>query len=316
MSIIQILTPVFTMAAMAAAGFVTSRFIEITAETRRFISFTAINFALPAVVVSSIFQLGFNRETWISFAAVYTSSLCFTLFGMLAGYLAGKGFGYGEMEARQLAIVSGCGNTGFVGIPLIALLFGPEAGSYAAVYDAGTMTSVFTVGILLLRPEKFSFRQLKAILNTPFITLLSAVLLAALGVALPVMLLETADMLSGLAAPLALILIGLLIPTISKADWKRVQNGYKRFMAAALVIKVLLLPAIACAAVWLLPFPESLGQIVIVQASMPTFTLAAVLFERYIIGGAKQFGIVALICTTAFSLLMLPVTVWVAQAIS
>ncbi|MFC7322554.1 AEC family transporter [Halobacillus campisalis] len=316
MSIINIMTPVFMMVAMVGVGLVTSKMIDVTPETRRFISFIAINFALPAVVAYSIFQLEFNSETWIAFGTIYICSLVLTFIGMLTGYTMGRAFGYKDIEARQLAIVAGCGNTGFLGIPLVSILFGSEAGSYAAVYDAGTMTSVFTIGILLLKPGRFSFKQLSAILNTPFITLAASVTLAAIGIVLPVMLLETADMLSGLAAPLAMILIGLLIPTITSSNWKMVKEGYKRFIGAAVVIKVLLVPGVACLAVWLLPFPELLGKIIIVQASMPTFTLATVLFERYVRGASRQLGIVAIIVTTIISLLMLPLTIFIAQHIS
>ncbi|WP_091612779.1 AEC family transporter [Marinococcus luteus] len=316
MSIIDIITPVFMMAVMVVIGLVTSKMIDVSVETRRFISFVAINFALPAVVVYSIFQLDFNSSTWASFAMVYACALGLTWTGMALGYSIGRSFHYTDMEARQLAIVSGCGNTGFIGIPLITILFGTEAGSYAAVYDAGTMTSVFTIGILLLKPGRFSFRQLTAILNTPFLSLVCSVLLASAGIMLPMIFLETVNTISGLAAPLAMILIGLLIPTITSANWKMVKTGYKRFMGTAILVKVFTVPAAACLLVWLLPIPALLAKIIIVQASMPTFTLATVLFERYIHGGSKQLGIVALIATTVLSLLLLPLTVFIAQHIT
>ncbi|WP_298787422.1 AEC family transporter [uncultured Marinococcus sp.] len=316
MSIIDIITPVFMMTVLIAIGVITSKVIDVSVETRRFISFVAINFALPAVIMYSIFQLEFNSSTWSSFAMIYACALGLTWTGMAVGYGVGRFFHYTDIEARQLAIVAGCSNSGFIGIPLITILFGPEAGSYAAVYDAGTTTSVFTIGILLLKPGRFSFKQLTSILNTPFLTLVCSVLLASAGLVLPMIFLETVNTISGLAAPLAMILIGLLIPTITSANWKMVKTGYKRFIGSAVIVKVLAVPAVACLLVWLLPIPEILGKIIIVQSSMPTITLAAVLFERYVHGRSNQLGIVALIATTIFSLLMLPLTVFIAQQIA
>ena len=65
-------------------------------------------------------------------------------------------FGFRSLKARKMAILAGIGNTGFIGIPLCAQIFGPTGGLLAAIFDAGLDVVVFTLVIMFLQQgEKF-----------------------------------------------------------------------------------------------------------------------------------------------------------------
>lgn len=307
---LQLMTPVFVMATIVLVGFFITKKMDISIQTRKFLSFTVINFALPAVIANSIFQTPLDREMWNNFAVIYIFGLILSSIGMAAGYFAAKSMGYDSSSRRQLAILAGCGNTGFIGIPVAYMIFGSTIGVYAAIYDASTMTLVFTVGVLLLKGERFSFKQLHSLVNAPFITLFVSLLIVSTGVEIPMYFTELAATLAGISAPLAMIYLGLLIPTIPSSSYKAVRDAYKRFIGAAVFIKVLLLPAMAFTALLFLPIEGELAYIIVIQASMPTFILAIVLFERYLGDGSQNLGITAILLSSLLSLLVLPLAIF------
>uniref|UniRef100_UPI00036FA519 AEC family transporter n=1 Tax=Salsuginibacillus kocurii TaxID=427078 RepID=UPI00036FA519 len=158
----EMIQPVLVMATIVVLGYLVTLRVQVTGEVKQFIAFVVINFALPAVVVNSIFQAEFDAEMWRQLILVFLIGLMLNIVGVGTGYISGKLLKYTEEEARQLAVLAGLGNTGFIGIPLTVMIFGSEAGVFAAIYDATTVLTVFTLGIVLLQQGSFRFGQLKS----------------------------------------------------------------------------------------------------------------------------------------------------------
>ncbi|MFA1820109.1 hypothetical protein ACDX78_07965 [Virgibacillus oceani] len=78
-------------------------------------------------------------------------------------------------------------------------------------------------------------------------------------------------------------------------------------MATSTIIKVLFLPFIAFFALHLIEMDSTIGKIIILQAGMPTFLLATVLFSRYT--KSDDLGVVNIIITSAISLLSIPLLI-------
>ncbi|WP_100397981.1 AEC family transporter [Bacillus sp. FJAT-44742] len=307
MSFIGILNPIMILAVMVIIGYIISKNVEVTSQVRHFISFTVINVALPSVVIQSIFQSEITSSLLFNFSIIFICAIVLNATGMAVGYYTGKICKYTEVESRQMAIMAGCGNTGFMGIPLAHMLLGPTAAAYAAIYDAGTMFTVFTIGIMLLQRGRFSISTFKSMLNMPLITLVVSLSIATFGYGIFPFIFELSAMLSSLAAPLAMIYIGLLIPTISKERWDKVKKGYKSFIASSTLIKTFLMPLTALTGLLFLPIDNTLGMVIVIQAAMPTFLLASVLFGRY--NGSEDLGVVGVIVSVIFSLLALPIII-------
>jgi hypothetical protein len=306
-NIIEIVQPIFVLAMIVGIGFFISKKVEVTKETRQFITFTVINIAIPCVIIQSIFQSEIDRSMWMNFGIIFLCGLILNLTGLLFGYITGRSFKYSIPESKQMAILSGCGNTAFFGIPIAYMLFGSTAGLYASIYDTATVFTVFTAGITLLSGGKFSFANFKHFINTPIITLVISLSIAYNGIGIPPLVFELSSLLSSLAAPLAMIYTGMLFQEITAEKWLKVKNSYVPYMASSTAIKLLVLPILAFMIVYIIKIEASIGGIIILQAGMPTFLVAAVLFSRYT--QSEDQGVVNIIITTSLSLITIPLLI-------
>jgi malate permease and related proteins len=296
--------PILVMALIGLLGFLLAGRIELTSSVRLFIIFIVVNIALPSMIFSSIISRDITSDLLQDLAVIYTTSLTLNLTGIFFGYLFGRLAGYGDLERKQLAVLCGCGNTGFIGIPLAVMMYGSSAAVYAAIYDAASITTAFTLGIFLLSRKRFKLSQMKAMLNPPFVTLLITMPAAGLGLAVPAILLESTFMLAGLAGPLAMIYIGMLARQLRLPDLRWLGRKYFVFLLILVFVKLLTLPVAAAMVTPFLPVSEEVRGLIIIQAGMPSFTLATVLIAKY--GGNEKLGMSAVVLTTFFSIATLP----------
>lgn len=288
-------------------GFIISKKVDVTKQTREFISFTIINIAIPSVIFQSIFQTEINQRMWYNLVLIFSFGLFLSFMGLTLGYIFGRYFKYSISESKQMAMLSACGNTSFYGIPISFMLFGSTAGLYASIYDATTVLTIFTVGIILLKGEKFSLSNLRNVINVPLITLVGSLCIAYTGMQLPSLMMELTSLLSNLAAPLAMMYIGMLFQEVSSEKWRKIKKDYVSYMFFSTTIKLLLLPLIAFILLFTLSIDSEIGRVIILQAGMPTFLLATILFSRYTKSG--DLGLFNILITSTVSIFSIPILI-------
>src|SRR5699024_4545303 len=125
----------------------------------------------------------------------------------------------------ETAILSGLGNTGFIGIQLCAVLFGPEGALFASIFDSSVDLVAWSFVVTLLNSkDKFSFKSLKEIINVPFIAIILGLFLASIGYKPPFFIGETIDYLAAFVIPLAMFYIGGLIGSMKKGEIDRTRR--------------------------------------------------------------------------------------------
>jgi malate permease and related proteins len=129
--------------------------------------------------------------------------------------------------------------------------------------------------------------------------------LAGLGDSLPKPAAVTIDALAQCAIPLGLVLIGAtVVPYFDRIGslWdRRVLGGA---LALRLALRLALLPALFVAAALVLPLPETLKAIIIIQAAMPA-GIFPLLLARYF-GGQPLVAAQVIIGTTALGIFVIP----------
>jgi len=122
-------------------------------------------------------------------------------------------------ERAALALGAGFGNTGFVGIPLAQLVFGPPGVTLAVLYDrlaylvpATSVTAAMARTHGLCSPSASRRAKLRALfLNPPLLACCAAIVLRAAGVSVPG--LDGAGSLAAaLVGPTGFLLLGLSVP--------------------------------------------------------------------------------------------------------
>ncbi|MCF3942590.1 AEC family transporter [Oceanobacillus alkalisoli] len=302
MTIIAIIKPILILGVIGLIGFLTSLRVEVTKESKNLLASIVLNIALPAVIIQSIFQSTITKEDWINFSYVVFIALLLNGTGITIGYfICRKLVHLSVSNSKKVAVLSGCGNTAFMGIPVVSMFLGTSSGLYASIYDLGTVLTVFTVGVMLLQSSKFTFKQLKSVLNAPFITIVISLSLVSLNIGLPDFLLELSAMLAAVAAPLSMLYIGMLF---TKEKLSLLRSQYKKLIFTATFVKTFFLPAVALIIIIFLPLSITLKQVIALQAGMPSFLTASVLFEKYT--GSEGVGTITIMFTAMLSLITLP----------
>jgi predicted permease len=300
-----VVSSIAMMAAMILIGSLLARKLPFTMERRQLLIAIIINIAMPCIILNGVFQSDIDNRFLTLVFLIFLSSIAINCFGVFLGWLAARSLRISPEKTREMALLSGLGNTGFIGIPLCAALFGPKGALLAAIFDAGLDFTIWTLGVMMLQEKKrFTFQSLKELLNIPMIAIFAGLLIAALHISPPSSIARLTETLANLASPLAMIYIGMLIPSILKKKKAALHQ-----ISMPLIMKLLIFPMATAVLLHFLALPLEVTQIILVQSTMPTLTLASILFARY--SGDEEYGATMTVFSTLLSIPTIPLVTMV-----
>jgi len=301
MDIQVVVSTIIVMGIMIAIGALFAMRVTVTKEVKYVLILLILNVAVPAVILNGIFSVEMTGETLALAGQIFGISVLYHIVALLIVGAFAKLCRFKSTFALKMTILGALGNTGFIGIPLAATIFGGAGGFLAAIFDAGLSVTVYTVVIYLLQAEgKFRFKQLKAIVNIPVIAIILGIGVAVTGFEPPQMVIQLTSMLAGLAAPMAMLYVGMLLPPLLK-------NQRKIFFPELwfpLSFRLLVLPLSMMLILSLFSFEGWIGQLIVLQTAMPTAMVVAVLFSRYT--AEEDTAVVTIFSSTLLSLLTIP----------
>jgi len=230
------------------------------------ISFIVLYLFAPALIFSSFKKVNLTFE---SFSQIAFTALFVFAFSYLLAVAAEKAFLKEKNPAFELSAT--VMNAGYLGIPLIYLMFGEEALAYAITFMVVMAIYHFTLGILILKGREFR-EGIKAVLKIP---LIYAALLAFFlkGVPLPSGIEKILNLTGDATMPLMLVSIGISLSKISVEEFREAFIAtLVRFFGGTVG---------ALIAVSLLGAPLLLKKVLIVQSSLPSAILNYVLCEEF-----------------------------------
>lgn len=234
---------------------------------------------LPALALIHIPPL---QLKWDLVLAPSSAWFTFLLSWIIFAFLGAKA-GWDKQTIGCLILVSGLGNTSFLGFPILELLYGKEALPTAFLIDqGGSFLLVSTLGVYIgsrygnggsTVPQVLK----KIVLFPPFLFLLGALLMSYFRFSLPEMLLPWLQGIGKSMAPIAMAVIGLTL----SIDSKWTQN---KFLWYGLGYRLLLAPA----CVWLLyglilPSDSLMLKVFVLESGMAPMITGALL--------AMEFGL-------------------------
>lgn len=224
--------------------------------------------SLPALVLHVVPRLHWQHELMLLVIVSWaTLLLAAGAVVVLARVLA-----LPRQVTGALLVCAPLGNTSFLGAPLIAALRGPDALQYAIIYDQlGSFLALSTYALLVIarfaggEPPSLGTMLGRVASFPPFVALALALLSPPLPEALDAALARVGDTLSPLAMFAAGMRLNLRLPTERAA------------LAAGLSIKMMLVPA--CAFLIVRGWGEDglIGDVAVLEASMPPMLSAAAL---------------------------------------
>ena len=265
----------------------------------------------PFLMISSLLSKTFEPSMLLDFAWI----LLFAVLLQLLVYFAAKLFFVKEKDMAAKRACEACsylGNVGFMGIPVMQMLFpeNPEMILYTVVYNIAFNAMTWTLGVFAVTGERKFVKPLKVLLNPPTIAVIIALPLFFCNVAVPEQVMTPIRYLGDMTLPLSMIILGLRL-----ADMRLISlvNDWKVYMVA--FVKLVVSPLLCLGVLVLCGLFMPIGRTVIIAlyiiAAMPTASSALNFAEMY--GGAKETAAAATLMNTIICIATIPILMLLTQ---
>lgn len=260
--------------------------------------------AIPAMIFKAISQAPLSQQMNGLLVALM-------LLTALAGYFtaAGIGAGVGLRYDRRGTFIqcAGHGNLGYIGLAVAFYYLGDEGLSRAGVGTGFLMILQNLLSMVVLQfyaktdgEKRYQKRLIiKVVANPVILSAMAGLLFSSLGLSAPIIVLRSLEILSGMALPMALLLIGATL------SFDLIRK-YLTFVLAVAMIKLALMPAMGFLLFEIFRIPVSVYMPVLILLASPTATVAYVMSKE--MGGDPDAAVAAISFVTLMSAVSF--TVW------
>lgn len=306
MSFASVFAQMIVMFLGMAAGYLARKCHLMDDEFDRGLSELVLGITLPSMIVASVFgsdQLP-DAATILFIFAVSTAAfvVMFAIAAVVPHLIRAPKKDFGVY--RYMVVF---GNIGFLGMPVVASVFGDGAVLYVAIANIPFNLFVFTVGIMLIAGNQGGTLKEKAVsalqsLRTPAtIACFVAVALALLGVSDGGVVGEALDVIGGMTTPAAMLIIG---SSMAKMPLRRMLGNPRAYAVAAVRVGLVPLCLLAAFGPFLTDQTLLLGILVITNG-MPVATNGTLFCIRY--GGNLEAMTQTTFISTVLSLASIPI---------
>lgn len=169
------------------------------------------------------------------------------------------------------------GNAGFIGIPLVTAVFGPEAAFYVVSFSTFANLLQWTYGIVIISGKKETMNLRMVFVNPVFISMVIGIALFVLQPTLPTVVTGTIGYIADGNTVLAMIILGYYL---SKVQLRGLFADIRLYLFSAL--RLLVVPAVTILV--FLPFPFARGEITLITliaAATPIASSTAIFAQKF-----------------------------------
>lgn len=262
----------------------------------------AISLFYPLLVFDQLtknFSFEANPRWWIYPLMFFAIAAVGSILSVILIYFY-KGFKF-KKEFLALVMFQNCGYTPLL---LVSALF--TGGALSQMFTTiflfcmGFDMTLWSFGIWLLAKHQIEKRQLKDLMSPPLAAVLVSLFFVwlHLGDKVPLVIGKPIEMLSRCALPIAMMVVGGNLALINIADTK------KRDISLVLLVKLILLPAVALAVVLALKLDFLFGFLIVLQSAVPSAMTLSVAARHY--KGEETFINQGIFFTHLFCMITLP----------
>jgi predicted permease len=302
MSYWELLLLVLPVFAVIGVGLVVRRVHWIEGEAETSLIRLVVNLCYPALIFESVAGNAALRTPGnlvlpplVGFGVTFLAIRAGLLVAKLIGLHVGTGL-------RTFALAVGITNYGYLPLPIMEGIWGPESRGVLLVHNVGVEAAIWTVGLLVLSGE--SLRDGWRRLVSPIvITLILAVACNLAGVTphLPKVATDAIHALAVCGIPLGLVMTGVSLANVLDEP-SELFDG--RVIGAAALLRLGALPVLMLALAKWLPCPVELKRVIVVQGAMPAAMVSVIIARLY--GGHPRTAVQIVLGTTAVGLFTIP----------
>lgn len=259
-----------------------------------------INVTLPALIVTSL-QRPFTEALLKESALVL--GLSFAVYGLSFAFAAflPELFGVEKRSRGVYRVAVAFSNVGFMGFPVVELVFGQDALFLLAVYNVPFNLLAFSVGAWLIARDGGSKVGLnwKMFVNVNVVATIVGFVLFLFSIKFPPALGKTLKLTGDVTTPLSMIAIGAIL---GRMKLHSVLGHWRVWVFSA--IRLLVLPAAVYAALYFAGVRGLLLSLPPLVAAMPVAANASILASVY--KGDLESGSLLVFLSTLLSVLTIP----------
>lgn len=242
MSVVIVFQQMLVLFGMIAMGYIAYKKKLIEERGIKSISAVIVTILNPFLVISSVLnkKIEFSGEV-IKQNAVMVAALYLIL--IVVSIIFAKAARLSKEDSGSYCLMMTFPNLGFMGIPLVSNIYGPEAVILVAFYMLGYNLLVYSYGIYVANTERDGGSAgvpIRKMMNPGMLSCIIAILIFAFDIHLPVPAESFADYVGNAAIPLSMMMVGV---GLAKIKLRTALTDMK--LLAMVVVKLLLVPIAA-----------------------------------------------------------------------
>ena len=254
---------------------------------------------LPATILNSVLSVpDFSGRELLDYILVMTVMVALQ---MLPAWFLPRLMRTRSEDVGATRLVTAFGNVGFVGLPVVAAIFGDEMVFFASLCNIPFNLALYSCSAAQLSPDGGRVRW-QDVLNAPVIATLLSVVLLLSRVHVPGVLADTISSVSGVTIPLSMLVIGTSLGGISV---RSVLTDWRVYVVSA--VRLLVCPLLT----WLVLRPFVSGVLLgipVLLAACPSAMVVTALCLQY--ERSDAFASKCIFLSTVLSAVTIPLLIW------
>lgn len=195
-------------------------------------------------------------------------------------------------------------NTGYIGFPILNVLYGPEAVMYGSIFNIFFTIFLWTYGIIIFKgkmeKKELGKEMLKALRNPSLIAVYIGIIMMIFDLKLPQIILASTNSIGSMTGPISMIIVGSLAYKVNIKEHLKDRTVYY-----GITVKLIIIPAILYFLSLLINDRTIVSNSVIILASMPAAAMTSIFADSFNI--KRDYAAVFVVITTLLSVFTLPV---------
>ena len=261
-----------------------------------------LNVLLVATILNSVISAE-NVVSGVILLEYLAAFFAMFFISLLVAWLAARLLRHDRDDEGVLRMTMMFPNNAFVGFPVVAAVFGPQAVFYAAISNIPFNVLLYTIGTAQLRRTGQGGVEWKRIFTAPLIATLVAAVLYVARIPVPQVLGDTISMLAGATIPMSMLIVGTSLGAIPP---RKAFGSARVYLAVA--VRLLVVPLVVWAVLRLLITDPVMIGILVLIAACPSAMIITALCITY--GKDEALASEIIFTSTVLCAVTMPLLAW------
>jgi hypothetical protein len=294
-----VLNQVLAIFLLTAFGFVLKKINLLNDGFTKSSSDLIVYVTLPAMIINSM-DREFSKDVATTSLQVFLTGAIMYGFTILLAILLVRFRKYEETQRGVYMYMVIFGNVGYLGYPIINVLYGEMGVFYSAVFNIWFNILTWTIGVSIMARGRLNFRRI--LINPGLLSTLFGLFIFLTPLRLPTLVKSVLDSVGSMTTPLAMFLVGAFLAEAHLKDFVAEIDLY-----LASILKLIAAPVLVYLSVRHLNVSTIVKVLPIVMAGMPSGVNTAIFARMF----DKDYKLAAqgVVLSTALSMISLPVLI-------